>query len=320
MTDSLNCVEVIFLKRRKLILYGLGGFAAVAGQRGRFAVSKRSEAILDIGLEAIAPPEDTPLFQFVAIGDVGTGSQKQYDVAKAMLRHWESSPFSTVLMTGDNIYEKGEIEKVSEAFEKPYADLLRHGVKFYASLGNHDFLTKEGEDEIAYPGYNMPARYYTFTQQPVQFFALDTNQFYLRDSRREPLWNEQLQWLRHELEESIAPLKVVFAHHPIYSSGHHGSDPNLAKDLSPILEDYGVQLYLNGHDHNYERTESIKGVTYITIGNGAKLRRIGRREDWSARAESRLGFTTLDVYLDRLMVKAIDKNSRVYDESVIMAI
>jgi 3',5'-cyclic AMP phosphodiesterase CpdA len=305
------------LKRRALIALGLGGISAAVGQHYTPKRSQKIAAALPGNLPADSIANDQ-LFQFVVIGDVGTGERGQYAVAQAMAQHWQSSPFPLVLLTGDNIYENGEIEKIEAVFERPYAELLNEDVKFYAALGNHDFRTNQGENEIAYPGYNMPARYYSFTQQSVQFFALDTNQAYLDDSHRETPWNTQVQWLRKELRASSMPWKVVFAHHPIYSSGQHGSDENLARTLSPLFAEYGVQLYINGHDHNYERTEPINGTTYITSGNGAKLRSVGQ-SGWTAHASAQLGFTAFEVQADQIVIKAFDTHNNAYDEAHILA-
>jgi predicted phosphodiesterase len=317
-------IEVVILKRRVLISLGLGGLTAAIGQQYvcRQAL-KTAIALPGNSPEGSQPASssnnsDNRSFQFVVIGDVGTGEPGQYAVARAMEQYWQSTPFPVVLLAGDNIYENGEIQRIEAVFERPYADLLQKGVKFYATLGNHDFRANQGEDEIAYPGYNMAGRYYSFTHQSAQFFVLDTNQAYLSDNLRETPWNAQVQWLRKALRNSNAPWKVVFAHHPIYSSGMHGSDRELERALSPLMAEYGVQLYINGHDHNYERTEPINGTTYITSGNGAKLRSVGR-SNWTAYASSQLGFTAFEVQTDRIVIKAFDTNNDVYDEAYIMA-
>ena len=291
------------MKRRTLISLGLSSFALAAAR----AAAARSPL-----------PSSNLQLRFAAIGDVGTGKSGQFEVADAMAQRWQSASFPLVLMTGDNIYPDGDISKVKDVFERPYKELLEKDVKFYASLGNHDFQTKRGQSQIDYPGYNMNGRYYSFSEQSVQFFALDTNLAHIGDERGELLWQSQLRWLRAALMRSQFPWKVVFAHHTIYSSGQHGTDAKLIADLSPILERHGVQLYINGHDHNYERTQPINGITYITSGNGAKLRPVGS-SDWTARTGSQLGFTTFDMYSDRIALKAVDVENQTYDEAIIQA-
>lgn len=333
------------MKRRVIIAAGVGSFAAIIGKHVSEHIGGQSlpyfaqsplqnnaacaSEPLDEGNFTEENASDSAFSRFAAVGDVGTGQSAQYEVSRAMLSRWCAEPFRNVLLLGDNIYENGEIEKATSAFERPYARLLEKGVKFNAALGNHDFRTREGSDQVAYAGYNMPGRYYSFSQQEntprsVQFFALDTNQYYLDHHENhnsgstdgETLWAQQRRWLETELRESAASWKVVFAHHPIYSSGHHGSDEGLANSLAPLFKAYGVQLYINGHDHNYERTQPIDGTTYITSGNGAKLRPTGR-ESWTAYASSQLGFTAFDVYADRIVIKAIDVDNNIYDESQI---
>ncbi|MGD1898806.1 MAG: metallophosphoesterase [Phormidesmis sp.] len=301
------------IKRRKFLSLGLGSFATAAVGQYYLTPAQGSLAANEIA-PVNSQANHPPYFRFIAIGDFGTGEPEQYAVAQTMLQQWHSVPFSLALTTGDNIYPNGEIEKIAAVFERPYADLLQNGVKFYASLGNHDVRTNQGADQIAYAGYNMKGRYYTFREQTVQFFALDTNQkCNLSGRMRESSWENQLQWLRTELEKSTAPWKIVFAHHPVYSSGAHGSDDALADALAPLFATYGVQLYVNGHDHNYERTKQINGTTYITSGNGAKLRPV-EASSYSAHASAQLGFTAFNVYLDRIVVQAINTDSNVYDE------
>ena len=296
----------------------MGGLAtAIAGRYASPLLSLPSLKEADCSSEPL--PRSMP-FRFAAAGDVGTGRSGQYQVATAMSSRWCADPFQSVLLLGDNIYEHGEISRIEEVFEQPYAELLQRGVKFYAALGNHDFPTRQGKDEIAYPGYNMAGRYYTFTQQSVQFFALDTNQFYIEhDSNRETPWSAQLQWLKTELKRSPAFWKIVFAHHPIYSSGYHGSDRDLARALSPLFKEYAVQLYINGHDHHYERTRPIDGTTYITAGNGGRDVRRVDESSWTAHASARLGFATFDVDDDQIIVKAIGTDGSTFDEVSVAA-
>ena len=246
--------------------------------------------------------------RFVSVADTGTGDKGQYAVAKAMQRYHQQKPYKLVVLAGDNIYNDGEIEKINAVFERPYQELLKQGVKFQACLGNHDIRTDNGEPQVRYPGFNMQGRYYTFGQDLVQFFALDTN--------HNADWKAQLTWLDKELSRSKAPWKIVFGHHQIYSSGHYGLNQPFIKTLSPIFQKHGVQLYINGHDHDYERTRSINGTTYLTCGAGAGTRPVGASA-WTARAKSELSFAAFDLYSDRLEISGIDTKSVIFDKGII---
>ena len=261
------------------------------------------------GQRAIVPlPASPPILRFISVADTGTGAEGQYAVAEAMAQYHGENPFNIAVLAGDNIYNNGEFEKINAVFEKPYQPLLQQNVKFYACLGNHDIRTANGDPQVKYTGFNMQGRYYTFRRDPVQFFALDTN--------NNADWKNQLIWLEKELSQSTAPWKVVFGHHQIYSSGIYGLNQPFIKTLTPLFQKYGVQLYINGHEHSYERTRSINGTTYLICGAGGGTRPVGRSE-WTEFSASRLSFATFDVYEDRMFVSSIGTDKRVFDRGVI---
>src|SRR5512140_3297904 len=88
--------------------------------------------------QVVALPLKPKSVRFAVFGDNGTGGQEQYDVAQQMVRQRTKFPFDTVLMLGDNIYGSDTAADFRRKFEDPYKSLLDAGVKFYATLGNHD--------------------------------------------------------------------------------------------------------------------------------------------------------------------------------------
>ncbi|WP_353931657.1 metallophosphoesterase [Okeanomitos corallinicola TIOX110] len=296
------------LKRRQFLI--LGGVSTIgSGFLGwKFASQNSENPFLETVIAANPNPQDL-LLRFVSVADTGTGARGQYAVAKSMNFYHQKNPYNTVILAGDNIYNKGEIEKIEAVFEKPYQPLLQQGVKFHACLGNHDIRTDNGNPQVQYPAFNMQGkRYYTFSKNNVQFFALDTN--------GNADWENQLIWLEKELSLSKATWKVVFGHHPIYASGHYGNNPKFIKIFTPLFKKYGVQLYINGHEHHYERTRAINGTTYVICGAGAGSRPVGRSK-WTEYSTSNLSFATYDVYADRIEVQGIGTNNRVFDRGVI---
>jgi 3',5'-cyclic AMP phosphodiesterase CpdA len=295
------------LKRRQfLFLSSLGAIST--GFLGWMLNHQSAEITDSTAAIAANPPKKDLLLRFVSVADTGTGAKGQYAVARAMNFYHKQNPYDLVVLAGDNIYNNGEMEKIGEVFERPYQPLLKQGVKFQACLGNHDIRTANGDPQVKYAGFNMKGRYYTFRRGIVQFFALDTN------SNAD--WKNQLYWLEKELSLSNAAGKVVFGHHPIYASGHYGSNPEFIKTFTPLFQKYGVQLYINGHEHHYERTRAINGTTYIICGAGAGNRPVGRSE-WTEYSTSDLSFAAYEVYKDRIEVKAIATNNRVFDQGII---
>jgi hypothetical protein len=194
---------------------------------------------------------------FAVLGDVGSRLPGQYQVAKALVQVYQQQPFQFAMLLGDNIYPNGDVKRYGEAsFTQPYAPLLKAGVPFYVCLGNHDVLFGFKQDQIDF--YKMPSAYYAMRKGPVELFAIDTNDFNAL----------QQKWLNAALRKSTAPWKIVFGHHPIYSNGQHGKDTILEKSLAPVLVANKVNLYLAGHEHNYERFTPINGVTHVVAGGG----------------------------------------------------
>lgn len=297
-----------FKRRQFLFLASLSGLGL-----GFLIKVLRNQTVQSAGIKpktasSLTLEPSTPLLRFISVADTGTGDRGQYAVAEAMDRYYSQNAFDLAILAGDNIYNDGEIEKIAAVFERPYQSLLKQGVKFQACLGNHDIRTANGEPQVRYPGFNMLGRYYTFRREGVQFFALDTN--------HNAEWKNQLSWLEQELSRSEAPWKVVFGHHPIYSSGHYGVNQVFIKNLTPLFQKYGVQLFINGHDHDYERTHLIKGTTYLTCGAGAGVRPVNRSE-WTAHSASQLSFAGFELYSDRMVINGINTKSVVFDRGVI---
>jgi hypothetical protein len=194
------------------------------------------------------------------VGDTGTGTQSQRDIGQRLAAYHKIYPFTLVLMLGDNIYGADTPRDFKSKFEDPYAPLLAAGVKFYASLGNHD-----NPNQAFYRNFNMGGkRYYSFSpQNGVRFFAIDSN--YL-----DP---DQLAWLEKELAASGSEWKIAFFHHPLYSSGDkHGPALEKRQALEPLLLKHGVRVVLTGHEHFYERIKPQKGIYHFISGGAAKLR------------------------------------------------
>ena len=260
--------------------------------------------------DASAVPFKLPLkpksVRFAAIGDNGTGTREQYDVAAQMERYHQRFPFEFVVMLGDNIYGGKTAADYKLKFEDPYKPLLDGGVKFYASLGNHD-----DPNERSYKPFNMGGkRYYSFKNGSVAFFALDSNYM-------DP---EQVSWLQQQLSGSSSDWKICFFHHPLHSDGQfHGSDVDLRARLEPILEKNGVNVVLSGHDHVYERIAPQHGISYFVIGNSGQLRFHNLRPSSQMMKgyDEDCGFALFEIAGDELYFQIISRKGETIDSGVI---
>jgi hypothetical protein len=261
------------------------------------------------------PAEAVPLgsaqgsLTFGVIGDNGTGGDGEYDLARQLHAAYQRQAFPLVIMVGDNIYGSERPQDFVQKFEAPYRPLLDAGVKFYASLGNHD-----SREQRYYKLFNMEGKlFYSFKapDQDVRFFALDSTY----------LDQPQIDWLQKELDGAKERWKIPYFHHPPYSSaGTHGSDPRIRAALEPIFVAHKVSVVFTGHDHVYERIKPQQGITYFVVGSGGQLRRGDLRRGSPLTAK---GFDTDNVFMvvnidgDRLTFQAISRTGQIVDSGAI---
>ena len=251
-------------------------------------------------------PNRKDSLKFTAIGDMGTGSKAQYEVGVQMNTWRAKFPFDIIIMLGDNIYGSQRPQDFVDKFESPYKPLLDAGVKFYAALGNHDNQTNR-----FYKPWNMNGeRYYTYGRKNVKFFVLDSDYM-------DP---KQLQWIDTELKNARDDWKIVYFHHPLYSSGgRHGSEVDLRVTLEPLFVKYGVNVVYAGHDHVYERINPQKGIYYFVVGSSGQL----RGGDLKKTGLTAAGYDQDQVFLlneidkDELFFQAITRTGKTVDAGVI---
>ncbi|MEP7365217.1 MAG: metallophosphoesterase [Acidobacteriota bacterium] len=260
-----------------------------------------------VALAQVQPPVGKDSLRFAVIGDSGTGDPPAIHIGSRLAESRATFPFDFAVMMGDNIYGGETAKDCQRKFETPYKALLDAGVKFYASLGNHDQPT-----QINYKNFNMNGqRYYTFRPRAgVRFFALDSNYM---DAR-------QLSWLENALKDSGSDWKICFFHHPLYSSGErHGPDVSLRAVLEPLFVKYQVSVVLTGHEHFYERIKPQSGITYFIVGSSAKLRKDGieRTETMAAGNARDRSFMLMEVAGDELHFQAANQDLKVFDSGTI---
>jgi hypothetical protein len=223
---------------------------------GRFLEASNEHDILPGGVSLGATPPAGAL-QFVVIGDFGEGNAEESAIAAAMRSFDQTHPLDGFVTTGDDVYDSGNPADFDAAWRVPFGWVVNAKIPIVASLGNHDVGTDGGRPVMDLLG--MPGRWYTRTIGPVQFTVLDAN---------DPANPQQLTFLRESLSTSTTRWKVVVFHQPAFSCGPHGSTAGVDVLWVPLFERYGVDLVLNGHDHDYQRFAPIDGVTYIVSGGG----------------------------------------------------
>ena len=246
--------------------------------------------------------------RFLVIGDTGTGTDKQEELSKIMLRYRQMFPYEFALMLGDNMYGSEKAVDYKQKFENVYRSLLDQKVKFYAALGNHD-----ESNQRFYEFFNMEGQeYYRFTKNKVSFYALNSNY----------MDKKQIDWFNEKLAADTSTWKIAFFHHPPYSSGGaHGSDTKLRQIVEPIFIKHGVNVVFAGHEHFYERVKPQKGIYYFISGSGGKLRKgdVKQGSPLTAKAyDADMSFMLVEVDDNQMHFQVISRMGETVDSGVIV--
>ena len=222
-------------------------------------------------------------FNFVVLGDSGIAGDDQMAIAQKIFA--EKPAF--VIHTGDVVYLPGGAVGTSiDLYQRNYFNYYcatMSSAPFFPTPGNHDFgpaLTPYLSVHSV-PGDSTPpadrGRYYSYDWGNVHFVSLDAHGS-LADAVNSG--GLMLQWLADDLRSTKHFWRVVYFHYPPFSAGPNMNDPHSAlvrQYLLPILEKYGVQVVLGGHEHSYQRSRPMRnsnfvapeaGTTYIASGGG----------------------------------------------------
>jgi len=184
-------------------------------------------------------------FNFVVAGDFGCG-----DEAKKTIDMMSSKQPELVVALGDLAYKKDPgcwFDLIST---------LEKGNKFKISFGEHDV----SRGNVTYSRYlnhfNLSKPFYSFDYNNVHFVAMATAKNKLIPYNET---SEQYQFIKNDLIQTSKNKNInwiiVYSFRSFYSSNttHPGLD-ELQDTYHPLFDKYNVDLVLQGHNHNYQRT------------------------------------------------------------------
>ena len=267
------------------------------------------------------------------IGDSGWGDFAPHAVVAQMMR----SEADLVLHAGDTVYPGFSPALADHRFLSIQRPWMRTRASAF-SWGNHDLYygfeplvevfgspTNDTPDWEHALEKTVPQAYYSFDVGDVHvavLFQPFLGQYQMRTN------SPQARWLDQDLAATQKPWKVVLAHIPWEtSSAHRIDDTNynqrpdcaeFAEVLLPITQRHGVQLFLSGHDHNYERLIPYEGMTSIvTGGGGASSYGLLQTSVLQSAFRAIYHVTQLRFEGDALTVRCINTQGQVEDQSVI---
>jgi 3',5'-cyclic AMP phosphodiesterase CpdA len=237
----------------------------------RRALKRRAASLLAMSLLLASAPamaSGAP-YTVYAAGDIAycdkttpalSGAAATADLVEAALT---AEPRAAVLVLGDNVYQRGTAREYADCYAPTWG---RFKARTYPAPGNREYATRGASGYFSYFG---SASYYGVQLGAWRVLSLDSN-------LKGPAQQAQLAWLEQELARSTERCTLAYWHHPLYSSGGHGSI-GVMRAAWELLHRAGAEIVLSGHDHDYERfapqdangaLDRDHGVRQFVVGTG----------------------------------------------------
>jgi hypothetical protein len=247
------------------------------------------------------------LIRLIAAGDIAACDRTGDSKTAALL----DDLYGTVVALGDNVYESGTAAEWQNCFGPTWG---RHKSRIRPAVGNHEYKSSGAGPYFDYFGSAAGPRgkgWYSFRLGDWLIIALNSNCSQVGCGAG----SEQERWLRQTLAANPTQCALAFSHHARASSGDHGNHDSLIP-LWQALYDYGVDVVLSGHDHDYERfakqdpwrnRDDARGIRQFVVGTGGKsLYSWGTvKRNSLVRSNDASGVLRLTLYPDRYYFKFI---------------
>jgi hypothetical protein len=266
---------------------------------------------------------------FIGAGDIGVcgsdGDQQTAQLADSVARADSAANVEAGIFTvGDNAYPAGLDRDFVACFGGSWGDphkKLRGRIR--PTIGNHDYQSARGAAYYRYFGTSAGPKfkgYYSFDIGSWHAIALNSEILYSEPDEE----RKQEQWLKADLAANKSLCTLAYFHRPLFSSGIHGPSPAIRK-LWEIMSAGGVDLVLNGHEHEYERflpqtpagvRDSLRGITQIVVGTGGGPLtpfRSRTAANSAARIEGHWGILLLALGPTEFKSSFLDVDRRVWD-------
>jgi 3',5'-cyclic AMP phosphodiesterase CpdA len=188
------------------------------------------------------------------------------DTAATVAAGLAQDPEAVVLALGDLTYPRGARKEFTDCYAPTWG---RFKDRTWPAPGNHEYYTPGAKPYFDWWGARAGRGYYSVELGTWHVISLDSN---LAPAQHAA----QLDWLRADLAAHPARCTLAYWHHPLYSSGGHGSIPKM-RDAWQLLYAAGAELVLSGHDHDYERfapqdadgrLDPTHGIRQFVVGTG----------------------------------------------------
>jgi PKD repeat protein len=179
-----------------------------------------------------------------------------------------------VFTLGDNAFPDGSISDYTNCYQPTWG---RHKLRTRPVVGNHEYQTPNGAGYYQYWGIaagDAGKGWYTYTLGAWRIIVLN-------DQVPFDVGSEQYNWLGGVLSSMTERCSIAMWHIPLMLSSNIANyiDNPSRKILWDRLYEAGVDVILNGHQHQYERfapatpsetADNVTGIRQFDVGTGGE--------------------------------------------------
>jgi uncharacterized protein YjdB/PKD repeat protein len=245
----------------------VNGSGFVVGQAaGPATIRATSEGV--VGTAAVIVQSASGPAVLAGAGDIADCSRVSQEGTARVL----DGIVGTVATFGDGAYPDGTLADYMNCYDPSWG---RHKARTRPSTGNHEYNHGEAAGAPGYYAYWGAAA----GETGIGYYSYELGGWHIvviNSSLDMSTGSTQERWLRADLAAHPATCTLAYWHHPRFSSGGNGS----TLETQPIwqaLYDFGAEVVLNGHDHDYERfapqtptgaLDNANGIREFVVGTG----------------------------------------------------
>jgi len=291
------------VRRRRVFLAVVVGLVIAAGCGWTWTT-----ATPDVGEPAIfaTPAAGAALWTFGFVGD----TQQAEDRLEPLMAQFAGHGVEFVLHLGDMVDEAtSDLE-----WDRLISAALKHRIRLMPVVGNHDVrrdYADDGSSRFRQYFPDLPHTFYHFRHRGVNFLMLNSERSFVYGG-------EQAAFLRWHLEWN-GGTTIACLHRPTFTASDRDRASMVARRvwLHGAVRNAHVVAVLAGHNHYYERTKLLDGVTYVVSGGGGGvLREEAEHGDrrTAAMTTGRNHFGIGRVFDDRIVVEILSLDDERLDE------
>jgi calcineurin-like phosphoesterase family protein len=224
----------------------------------------------------VEPPEPLPAEVILVAGNIATCGTINDEATAALL---DTLP-GTIFTLGDNVFPDGSEQAYDTCYNPSWG---RYKARTYATLGNHEYSTGSAEPSFNYFGTRAGPRelgYYSVDLGNWHIVVLNVNDSTVNESKAFE-GSAQEAWLKADLAAHSKGCTLAMWHNTrFFSSNTIGWTSNAyVTGLWNLLYDAGVDVVLNGQQHDYERfptlsatgsPDAVNGIREFNVGTGGE--------------------------------------------------